>query len=469
LKTSSALKIKIFEDADGSNLTTTDRVAKRWTSSTYLGSVSNVNLVNTLTDTNGIVEDIGAGNFIINCIDSSGWNFIQHYSNAASTSDTSHRASISLIEGRMDSVTFIVYKDQSKFRTFKATTLLNNKAVKLKYKKGSLVASPNLRTALENVFAKIGKSGTTFLGVVQTNSDSAKTYGWIYCKKAGDIGKYYSTTHTGMAYPIDSLRASGKKSKKFTKALKADPKYDNVGWDEGIMFRLNLLASQYNITPPNFGTLVLDTAVTLFGRNLQGKQLSYIANYFDSLMTYYDRFGIGGVDRDNEYAQLTTFATNVLRPINNGFYTDLSASNYEVDSTGVVDSKNAYAMVLKGIKTPLEVGKVRKLSGKQEFVMPTIGYQENIPNAFELHQNFPNPFNPSTIISFKLLKEGFVTLKVYNELGQEIATLLNNQYLDEGENQITFDANKLSSGVYFYRLNVNNGEFISTKKLVLMK
>ena len=86
LKTSSALKIKIFEDADGSNLTTTDRVAKRWTSSTYLGSVSNVNLVNTLTDTNGIVEDIGAGNFIINCIDSSGWNFIQHYSNAASTS-----------------------------------------------------------------------------------------------------------------------------------------------------------------------------------------------------------------------------------------------------------------------------------------------------------------------------------------------------------------------------------------------
>jgi hypothetical protein len=60
-------------------------------------------------------------------------------------------------------------------------------------------------------------------------------------------------------------------------------------------------------------------------------------------------------------------------------------------------------------------------------------------------------------------------LKIYNVLGQEVATLLNNEKMDEGMHEVEFDASKLSSGVYFYRIDVNNGKFIQTKKLVLMK
>jgi len=58
-------------------------------------------------------------------------------------------------------------------------------------------------------------------------------------------------------------------------------------------------------------------------------------------------------------------------------------------------------------------------------------------------------------------------LKIYNVLGQEVATLLNNEQLEEGEHEVQFDASGLTSGVYFYRINVNNGEF--SKKMILVK
>ncbi|MBS4028843.1 MAG: T9SS type A sorting domain-containing protein [Ignavibacteriales bacterium] len=91
------------------------------------------------------------------------------------------------------------------------------------------------------------------------------------------------------------------------------------------------------------------------------------------------------------------------------------------------------------------------------------------PSQSSLEQNYPNPFNPQTTIGFSLLAVGNVTLKVYNVFGQEVATLLNNELMQSGKNEIQFDGSGLTSGMYFYYLNVNNGEFVQTKKLVLMK
>jgi hypothetical protein len=94
----------------------------------------------------------------------------------------------------------------------------------------------------------------------------------------------------------------------------------------------------------------------------------------------------------------------------------------------------------------------------------------SVPAAFELDQNYPNPFNPSTRIQFSLAKAGQVTLKVYNLIGNEVATLVNG-YQEAGVYNVTFDPSKetlaLSTGVYFYRLEA--GSFVSTKKLVLVK
>lgn len=89
-----------------------------------------------------------------------------------------------------------------------------------------------------------------------------------------------------------------------------------------------------------------------------------------------------------------------------------------------------------------------------------------IPKSFALGQNYPNPFNPSTRIEFDLPASTFVTLKVYNLLGQEVATLVNGEKV-VGRHYAEFDARALSTGVYFYRLATD--QFVSTKKMLLIK
>lgn len=89
-----------------------------------------------------------------------------------------------------------------------------------------------------------------------------------------------------------------------------------------------------------------------------------------------------------------------------------------------------------------------------------------IPTGYILDQNYPNPFNPSTIIKFSLPKSSFVSLKVYNQLGKEISTLVNEKK-STGTYQYVFNANSIPSGIYFYTLQSNG--YIETKKMILLK
>ncbi len=89
-----------------------------------------------------------------------------------------------------------------------------------------------------------------------------------------------------------------------------------------------------------------------------------------------------------------------------------------------------------------------------------------IPERFSLLQNFPNPFNPSTVISFSLPQRERVTLDVYNLLGQKVTSILNKE-MESGSYDINFDASNLSAGIYFYTLRA--GSFTSTKKMMLIK
>jgi hypothetical protein len=91
--------------------------------------------------------------------------------------------------------------------------------------------------------------------------------------------------------------------------------------------------------------------------------------------------------------------------------------------------------------------------------------------VYELKQNYPNPFNPSTIISYSLAKSGPVTVKVFDVLGREVATLVNGETQAAGSHQVAFSTSSLargaSSGVYFYR--IESGSFRDVKKMMLVK
>lgn len=113
-------------------------------------------------------------------------------------------------------------------------------------------------------------------------------------------------------------------------------------------------------------------------------------------------------------------------------------------------------------------------------IMPGAGpvpYEET-PYTFALEQNHPNPFNPQTTIRFILPAQSMVTLKVFNMLGQDITTVLNNEEMDEGEQEIEFNAQNIASGVYFYRLEANgipdegtkgSEQFVSIRKMILVR
>ena len=97
---------------------------------------------------------------------------------------------------------------------------------------------------------------------------------------------------------------------------------------------------------------------------------------------------------------------------------------------------------------------------------PTSIVDGDLPKSFSLEQNYPNPFNPQTTISYTLEAPAFVTLKVYNVLGREVATLVSED-VPAGRHDVRFDATTLNSGTYFYRINA--GSFTATKQMILLR
>jgi hypothetical protein len=113
-----------------------------------------------------------------------------------------------------------------------------------------------------------------------------------------------------------------------------------------------------------------------------------------------------------------------------------------------------------GIGTGIELVKIQNLTSVDQSASSIQ------PNAFILEQNYPNPFNPTTNIEFRIAKLGFVTLKVYDILGREIATLFEG-IRQPGNYEVTFDGSKLANGEYFYKLQTE--KFTSIKKMLLLK
>tara|TARA_B100001989_G_C24514321_1_gene452243 strand:- start:792 stop:1508 length:717 start_codon:yes stop_codon:yes gene_type:complete len=105
--------------------------------------------------------------------------------------------------------------------------------------------------------------------------------------------------------------------------------------------------------------------------------------------------------------------------------------------------------------------------GRYEFT-DEVFVENNIPQVFGLEQNYPNPFNPATKITFNLPEQDFVTLKVYNMIGEEVAELVN-EMKEAGTYQVDFNAINLTSGTYLYVLKGVNNNSVDVKKMILVK
>ncbi len=127
------------------------------------------------------------------------------------------------------------------------------------------------------------------------------------------------------------------------------------------------------------------------------------------------------------------------------------------------DSVTATALIRGGSDNP---GGTTMMTVSSEPIISVDDNNNIIPSEFSLKQNYPNPFNPSTKIKYEVPVGSFISLKVYDLLGNEIATLVNEEK-ESGNYEINFDASGLSSGIYYYQLQADN--FMYTKKLVLMK
>ena len=101
-----------------------------------------------------------------------------------------------------------------------------------------------------------------------------------------------------------------------------------------------------------------------------------------------------------------------------------------------------------------------------DYITNIFSSEPKIPNTPVLAQNYPNPFNPTTTINYSIPKTSFVTIKVYDALGRELETLVNEEKLN-GNYKIEFNGSKFTSGIYFYRMQAGN--FVDTKKLILLK
>ena len=138
-----------------------------------------------------------------------------------------------------------------------------------------------------------------------------------------------------------------------------------------------------------------------------------------------------------------------------------------VEGHGTTTKSQAYSYIDSDVVTGKYQYRLKQIDFHGTFEYSNVVEVEVIsPSTFSLKQNYPNPFNPSTVISYQLPVSGDVTLKVYDVLGNEVATLINEEK-SAGSYEVEFNASSLPSGTYFYQLKA--GSFIEAKKMVVIK
>ena len=160
---------------------------------------------------------------------------------------------------------------------------------------------------------------------------------------------------------------------------------------------------------------------------------------------------------------------------NQGFYVERKTTNAEswislgfVEGNGTTTETHFYSFTDINVATGSYSYRLKQMDfdGTSRYYELSNVVEVTSPFTYSLAQNFPNPFNPSTTISYQLKNDGLVTIKIFDQLGNEVATLVNEEKT-AGAYELKFNASSLASGVYYYR--ITSGSFVDTKKMILMK
>jgi hypothetical protein len=161
---------------------------------------------------------------------------------------------------------------------------------------------------------------------------------------------------------------------------------------------------------------------------------------------------------------------------NSGFEVERAMSEDQIQSweaigfvqgSGTTAEFHYYSFTNKNVKPGFYQYRLKQIDFEGSFTYSNIVEVEvEAPNVFTLEQNYPNPFNPSTVINYQLPVNSMVTLKIYDILGNEIVTLVNEEK-PAGSYEVEYDGTELPSGIYLYKLQTSN--FIDTKKMILIK
>jgi hypothetical protein len=199
---------------------------------------------------------------------------------------------------------------------------------------------------------------------------------------------------------------------------------------------------------------------------------------YSFLRPYTDSNGLTVVNFSGSSQSVTLDLTNTNLKFTGGFD---PGTTYWVNDLYNGTSTQTLGSDLSSFNVPLSSysSAVYSISTEEEIVIlpplpPIVSVDDELastPNDYNLFQNYPNPFNPSTTIRYSILKPSDVIIKIYDVLGREVNTLVN-EFKENGTFQVTWNGdddfrNKVSSGIYFYRIKA--GTFVKTKKMILLK
>jgi uncharacterized delta-60 repeat protein len=265
--------------------------------------------------------------------------------------------------------------------------------------------------------------------------------------------------------------------------IKYSPTGDSL-WTKRFNGTANDIDEAYALALDNSGNVCITGVSNHVGGSLDYVTIKYSGDGLEQLVQYYNG---PGSSYDYAYSIAVDEEDNIYvtgeSPGGSPTYTDVATIKY--NSAGIEQWVQRYngsgnsgdigrAIVVNNSGNVFVTGDCVGTGTSFDYV--TIKYSQSVtnvfdsgsdvPESFSLEQNYPNPFNPSTTISFSIPKEEFVSLKVFNSLGEEVADLLH-ETKPAGNYSVSFSASQLSSGVYFYKIFA--GSFVETKKMIYLR